>query len=81
MVRFTQHTRVVARERRIAFDWIRRTVASPERVETQPDGTVHYLARVPERDGRWLRVVGASESDDVRVIMAFFDRRVARTRP
>jgi hypothetical protein len=78
MVYLTEHAKTALEEREIPFGWVLRAIATPELLAQTPDGAVHYLVRVPEYGGRWLRVVAALESTDVRVITAFFDRRVAR---
>ena len=44
-------------ERKIAEELVAETVASPERVERQPDGTTHYIRSFPQYGGRFLRVV------------------------
>ena len=78
MIRFTQHARVAIRERGISLAWVRRTVDHPDRLDSAADGTLHYAARITERGGRWLRVIAVRDQDDVRVVTAFFDRRLAR---
>ena len=75
-VEFTQHGRDVIAERRLDFDWITRTMKTPQLVEDAADGTRHYLARVPEREGRVLRVVVNPQVDPPLVVTAFLYRRM-----
>ncbi len=73
---YTRHARDMLRERRIEESWVERTVLQPESVETDvrhPERS-RAFRRVPERDGRMLRVVYAREEDDLRIITVFLDR-------
>jgi len=56
-VDFTQHALDVIAERRLDFEWITRTMTTPQLVEDAADGTRHFLVRVAEQEGRVLRVV------------------------
>jgi hypothetical protein len=56
----------------IAAAWIKRAIESPEREEVQSDGRIRRWARVPEADGRVLRVVLLADGETVH--NAFFDR-------
>lgn len=60
----------------ILLEWIERTVQRPEREAVQQDGRVRRWARIPEAEGRWLRVVLLEDGETVH--NAFFDRGVAR---
>lgn len=64
------------RERDIDAAWVERAVAEPEQTEEPGDGTRHYLRRVPERGGRWLRVVVNVMTEPHRAVTVFFDRRL-----
>lgn len=75
-VEFTQHARDVIAERRLDFEWITRTMKTPQLVEDAADGTRHFLARVPEQEGRVLRVVVNTQVDPPLVVTAFLDRRM-----
>jgi hypothetical protein len=75
-IEFTQHARDVIAERRLDFDWIARTMKAPQLVQDAADGTRHFLARVPEQEGRVLRVVVNSQADLPIVVTAFLDRRM-----
>ncbi|SCM70606.1 conserved hypothetical protein [uncultured Pleomorphomonas sp.] len=76
MVIYTRHALEVMTEREISPDWVERTLASPEADE--PDradpGLRCAFRSIPERDGRILRVVYSSQTEEIRIITAFFDR-------
>lgn len=59
----------------IAPEWIERTVISPEHQFVQADGRIRRWKRIPEADGRFLRVVRLEDGETVH--NAFFDRRFA----
>ncbi|MBI2460837.1 MAG: DUF4258 domain-containing protein [Candidatus Rokubacteria bacterium] len=63
-------------ERDIPDEWVQRTLNSPDRTETAEDGTIHYVKAIPERGGRFLRVVVNPRFTPARVITVFFDRRL-----
>ena len=73
---YTQHCKDMLRERDIDAAWVERAVAEPEQTEEPGDGTRHYLRRVPERSGRWLRVVVNVMTEPHRAVTVFFDRRL-----
>ena len=54
------------------MEWIERVVASPEQEHIQPDGRIRRWKRIPEADGRYLRVVLLEDGESVH--NAFFDR-------
>lgn len=56
----------------IAMEWILRTAATPERQHVQADGRLRCWRRIPEADGRWLRVVLLEDGQTIH--NAFFDR-------
>lgn len=55
--------------------WIVRTAEIPERRRAQADGRVRLWRRIPEADGRWLRVVVLEDGRTIH--NAFFDRGFA----
>lgn len=74
-MRFTRYfleTRQRADRSSIEIEWIERTVACPEQRLVQEDGRIRVWSRVPEAEGRWLRVVLLE--DGVTVPNAFFVR-------
>ena len=56
----------------IRDEWIERAMASPEREQVQHDGRLRLWARIPEAEGRYLRVILLP--DRLTVHNAFFDR-------
>jgi hypothetical protein len=73
----TAHAATVIAEREIDIAWITRTLARPDRTETDRDdpSLTHALARIEERDDRILRVVYNPSVNPLRVVTAYFDRR------
>ena len=57
----------------ISDDWIKRVIQAPEKQEVQADGRIRLWGKVPEMEGRYLRVVLLSDRKTVH--NAFFDRR------
>lgn len=53
--------------------WIESVVRAPEFRLEQSDGRIRLWGRVPEADGRWLRVILLADGETVH--NAFFDRR------
>jgi hypothetical protein len=53
--------------------WIEFVVRAPEHRIEQADGRIRLWARVPEANGRWLRVSLLADRETVH--NAFFDRR------
>jgi hypothetical protein len=75
---YAVHARDMLAERQIPEEWVVRVVATPLRTERQPDGTTHFLGKVPERGGRILRVVMNESTEPPTVVTVFFDRRLRR---
>lgn len=73
---FTLHASVVLRERRIRKEWVRRVVISPTILlpDVRDPALLHAVGRIPENEGRVLRVVYNPNGDCIRVVTAFFDR-------
>ena len=57
----------------IRTEWIEAVLAAPEREVIQADGRVRLWARIPEAEGRALRVVLLPDRETVHNV--FFDRR------
>jgi len=57
----------------ISDDWIKRVIQAPEKQEVQADGRIRLWGKVPEMEGRYLRVVLLSDRQTVHNV--FFDRR------
>ncbi len=75
-VEFTQHAEDILDERRLEREWVLRAIERPERSEEPEEGTRHFLLRIPERQGRVLRVVVNTTVEPWRVVTAFFDRKM-----
>jgi len=74
-VKFTQyfwHTHERPDRRGIKFEWIERTVKSPEKEVVQRDGRVRRWLRIAEADNKCLRVILLEDRQTVH--NAFFDR-------
>ncbi len=57
----------------IRMEWIEHAVLNPGHEEVQTDGRIRRWARIPEAEGRWLRVILLEDGKTVH--NAFFDRR------
>ncbi len=77
-IQFSTHAQQVMRERLIPEDWVRRAIAVPDRLDSPPDGTTHYIKAIPEHGGRFLRVVVNAGVTPPRIVTMFFDRRLGR---
>jgi len=64
------------RERNIQQEWVTAVLSNPASIEAVDDGTRHYLGRLPEFQGRVLRVVLNPETAPPTVVTFFFDRRL-----
>ena len=77
----TDHARESLRKRpAISLEWVERVLQQPERVEpdTVDAELEHRLGRIPEYDGRVLRVIVKKATDPLRVITCYFDRKMRR---
>ena len=77
----TDHARESLRTRpTISLEWVERVLQQPERVEpdTVDAELKHRLGRIPEYDGRVLRVTVKKATDPLRVITCYFDRKMRR---
>jgi hypothetical protein len=75
-IALTQHALRRLAERRIPLEWIEITLEQPD-LES-PDSTdpklMRAFKRLPQADGRVLRVVYSVRGEEKLVITAFFDR-------
>ncbi len=83
MLILTMHAQQKVARFRLDLAWIEATIASPQHIDGDPDDAtlVHAWRRIPERDGRALRVVFRSAGTDIVVVTAFFDRGARRWLP
>ena len=74
----SDHAAARLQERRIEPRWIEKALSDPDRQEQEAiDPSVsHVVKRIAEMDNRVLRVVYNTTTIPVRVITAFFDRRM-----
>jgi len=77
----TDHARESLRKRlTIRPEWIERVLQQPDRVE--PDSVdaelEHRLGRIPEYDGRVLRVIVKKATNPLRIVTCYFDRKMRR---
>ena len=75
---FSSHAREMLRERRIAEEWVWRTIESPNTKKRGEDGNMHYTKPIREKDGRVLHIVINPYVDPKRIVTVFFDRRLAK---
>jgi len=66
------HTHERPDRQRIAMEWIERVVREPDFEHVQADGRIRRWKRIPEAEGRFLRVVLLEGGETVH--NAFFDR-------
>ena len=75
-MKFTKHFRDMLIERKIKSEWVEQALSSPDKLMSKPDGTTHYLRRIPEHRNRWLRVVVNTLVKPNKAVTVFFDRRL-----
>ena len=75
---FSIHALSMAQERDISHAWIQTTIENPDYTELREDGTMHYISAIPERKGKFLRVIVNPSVHPQRIITVFFDRRVQK---
>lgn len=74
----SQHAQDVIKERHILEGWIERVLDQPELSEQdEADSSLeHRLGRISEYGNRVLRVVYNREAKPLRVVTAYFDRKM-----
>ncbi len=79
----TTHAQQMCAERAIKLEWIQLVLSDPD--ATQPDQRdktlTNKLRRIPENEGRVLRVIFDPAAKPPRVITLFFDRKASREMP
>ena len=72
----TKHAREALEERGIPLEWMERALSAPELVLPDPDDAAveRHFRRIPEFDGRVLRVAVNTAVEPARVVSVFFDR-------
>lgn len=74
----TRHAEFALLKRDIEIAWVERALVEPEWTEPDPakHDVMHAFRRIAERNDRVLRVVYNPSVHPVRVITAYFDRRL-----
>jgi len=74
----SNHARRAVAERQIPIEWIERTLQAPELIVPDTnDATIERcFRRIPEFDGRVLRVAVNRDLEPQRVVSVFFDRKM-----
>ncbi len=72
----SKHAQKVLMERLIPVEWVERTLSHPELTLPDPQDSLveRRFRRIPEFEGRVLRVVVNTAVDPCRVVSVFFDR-------
>ena len=78
---YTRHAVHAMEQRMIAIEWVESTVEEPDlRTADLNDPEVErFFRRIPERDGRVLRVAVNTHVAPWRVVSVFFDRSMRGT--
>ena len=74
----SEHFEDMLRERGIKAEWVKSALESPDSTVDQPDGTRHFMKRIPDFQNRWLRVIVNMQKTPPLRITAFFDRRLRK---
>jgi len=74
----TAHAKAAIIERGIKEEWLQRAIDDPDNRVVSEDGTVHYIKKIQEADDRILRVIVNPSFASLKIITAFFDRRIRR---
>ena len=74
------HIRDMLKERQLSEGWIWRTIQSPDRRWTGDDGNEHFSKAIEERENRILHVVVNIKLRPKRLVTAFFDRRLRKSK-
>ena len=75
-LQYTAHARLMMQERMIEENWIISAAQNPDMTEIKRDDEKHYLKKIPQTGGKFLRVIINPSVRPPRVITVFFDRRV-----
>ena len=75
--KLTEHATNVIEERKIEIKWLESALTTHDYYEDYDDGTRHYIKQIEDFDGKFLRVVTGADSDPIRIITVFFDRRLS----
>ena len=72
----TEHAATTIRERKIAPEWIDRTLDAPDlSLPHESDSALRYaLKRITENENRVLRVVYNVDKNPIHIVTVYFDR-------
>ena len=75
-LKFTQHATHAMAERGIPIKWVKQAVAHPALRTADPNDSEieRFFRKMPEQDGRVLRVAVNTHVSPWRVVSVFFDR-------
>ncbi|MHC4873586.1 MAG: DUF4258 domain-containing protein [Planctomycetota bacterium] len=71
----SKHFTEMLKERNIPSKIVDDVIDNPDRVESNEDGTKHYIKKI---DDRWLRIIVNTGKTPPVKVTAFFDRRLRR---
>jgi Domain of unknown function (DUF4258) len=74
----SRHAKDVISERCIRLAWLEQVLDSPELVEADRDDPelMHHVGLIKEHGNRVLRVVFNNSATPVRIVTAYFDRKL-----
>jgi len=80
VIRLSKHAQEALDERKIAFDWVQRTLAAPDYSTVDPNDAslIRSFKAIDEAGGRVLRVVRRPDGTDILVVTVHFDRGARR---
>lgn len=73
----SNHALEMMNERKICEEWIKITLEHPDK-KIEDNSTCHYIRKLDECEGRYLRVIVNAKTNPLKVITVFFDRRLRR---
>jgi uncharacterized protein DUF4258 len=74
----SRHAKDVISAREIRLAWLEQVLDSPDLVHADRDDPelMHHVGRIKEHGNRALRVVFNNSVDPVRIVTAYFDRKM-----
>ena len=76
MIVLTKHAEEAVEKRKLALDWVDRTLTTPDFTHADPDDPTltRSFKGIVEAGGRILRVVHRPEGNDIVIVTVHFDR-------
>lgn len=78
MIKQSIHFKEMLKVRRISSKCVEQTLKNLDLLENKDDGTTHYMKKILEHEGRWLRVVVNENQVPQKLVTTFFDRKLRR---